>query len=113
MVKQTAGNFWTVVDPDTSRLVSEPGKPIEFVDNLIGPEVRSHNGRESFSRIAVDDRQDPERPIVEQLVRHEVHGPAVVPMDLLWAPISARPDRWRHARRRLGLHVRIDRPSSR
>jgi hypothetical protein len=43
--------------PDASRFSLDSGDPVQLLDDLVGPEVRPRNGRESFSRMAVHDRQ--------------------------------------------------------
>lgn len=78
LVERPVDKFRPVVGQNTSRLAADPRKAIQFFDHLVRPESCSRACRESSSRIAVDDRQDPERPPVMSAVRDEVVGPDVV-----------------------------------
>ena len=51
------------------RLAARADQLIENLDHLERPEVRSRSDRERFSGVAVDDRQNPERPTIEELHR--------------------------------------------
>lgn len=47
-------------------------------DDLLPPEARRHLDPQALPAKIIDYRQDPEPPPVEELVRHEVHAPALV-----------------------------------
>lgn len=60
-----------LVDPDAAGVPAQSRQATRFVDDLIGSEICSGGSRESLSRKAVDDRQNPERPRVEMPILHE------------------------------------------
>ena len=56
---------------------ADPRQSIQFVDHLIRPELCPRTGRESLSRLAVDDHQDSEQPTVEQSLGDKGHRPGM------------------------------------
>jgi len=66
LVEHPVGELGAIVDPNAPRLAADARQSIQFLDHPTRPELCSRACRESFSRMAVDDRQDPERPTVEQ-----------------------------------------------
>lgn len=108
LVKQAAGDFRPVAASYAAKpLAAQSRQAIKFVDDLTGYKVCSGGGRESFSHKAVDDRQNPGRPLIEQPTRHEVHALNVVGSVGFRAPL-----RYRQARLRFGDRVRIESSSS-
>ena len=107
LVEHLTSELGAVVDPNASRLAADLCEPIQFFDCLVRSEDCPRTCRESFSRMAVDHRQDSKRPSVEQPLGDEVHRPGVVGTTDCRSPhpipaISAS----------AGRFVRIDWPSS-
>src|SRR5664279_6006649 len=77
LIEHPAGELRTVVTPNSFWLASFFCELVKDIDDLEGLEVRSRNDRKGFSRVAINNRQKPERAAVEQGVGHEVHRPAL------------------------------------
>lgn len=78
LVKQSAGELGAIIDANTPRLPPEPDDPVELLHDLVRPKICPRRCRESLSRMAIHNRQNPERLVVKELVRHKVHRPDIV-----------------------------------
>jgi len=78
LVQQSAGELWAIIDANAPRFPPEPDNPVELFHDLVRPKVCPRRCREGLSRMAIDNRQNPEWLVVKELVRHEVHRPDIV-----------------------------------
>lgn len=67
-----------VVDTNAARLPPKPDDPVELINDLVSPKVHPRRCRESRSRMTIHNRQNPERLVVKEPVRHEIHRPDIV-----------------------------------
>ena len=67
LIEQATRKLWPVVDTNAARFAALTGRTVELIDHLVGLEGRSRSTPKSLSRMAVDNRQYPERSAVENL----------------------------------------------
>ena len=68
MTMPSAGKLRPVVHANAPWLAARSGQTVELIDNLIRAKVGPRCTRESLSRMAVDNRQNPKRPAIEKSV---------------------------------------------
>jgi hypothetical protein len=73
-----AGQFWSVVAAQHTRVATHGGEAIQFVDEVLAGDRPVDQSAEAFAGVFVDDGHDLDGAAVGRGVELEVHGPDLV-----------------------------------